>query len=105
MTALQSKCHLSNVRRGQKDASLSGSADFSSDMTCFRTLLLPLENPRERLDDFFDDRPPLPSLERDLFAGFQVVAKILGHACRHLLVANRHVHLVVVLEGAVVEIR
>src|SRR4051794_18188208 len=66
--------------------------------------LLPLENPRDRADELFPQRPVLPAFSRDLAASTQIGLQIRADPRDGLRIPERHVHLVVVLERAVVEV-
>src|SRR4051812_42137973 len=68
-------------------------------------LLLPLQDPAERLDDFFEQGPPSPCVHRDLLAVLEVCAKVFLEPRGHGFVADGDVHLVIMLERSVIEIR
>src|SRR6476620_9942708 len=66
--------------------------------------LLSFQHPRHRSDELLPQRTPVPVRERHLVALRAVVEVIGSQSGGDRLVANRQVHLVVVFEGAVVEI-
>src|SRR6476620_1669555 len=85
--------------------SISRSASTSAVLRAMtHLLLLPFQDPGHRADEFFPHRPPLPRVELDLAAARHVALEVASDPCGHVAVAYRDVHLVVVLEGAIVEV-
>src|ERR1051326_4135796 len=68
-------------------------------------LLLTLEDPRDRSDELLPHRAAPPRVEPDLAAARDVRIQIAAHPCGEPFVADREIHLVVVLERAIVEVR
>src|ERR1051326_116375 len=70
-----------------------------------QTLLLTLENPGERSDELFEERPPVPAVAGDLAAPGEVALDVFCNPGNDIPVPDRDVYLVVVLERPIVEIR
>src|SRR3954462_11120524 len=67
-------------------------------------LLLPLQNPRDRPDHLFAQRPLFPFLQRDAIAPAEIGPIVRSQPRRDRRVPNHHIGLVVVLEGSVIDV-